>query len=108
MEIDVAMENDVTGQIGICPVCDGSKRRPVPDDMRKYVPNLYKYDPDTDTLPCRNCGGQTMSGNGVGTVPLRADGTPCTHEYDARNSGRCLTTYTCKHCISRYVIDSGD
>lgn len=91
---------------GICPVCNGSGRRDASNDKYK---NVYAgYDKETDTIPCTNCGGQTMFGKPSGKVPLRPDGTPCKHEYVGVSRGRCYTVYTCKHCNHSYDIDSGD
>lgn len=91
---------------GICPVCNGSGRTPAGDDPYK---NVYAgYDKVTDTLRCNNCGGQMMYGSPCGQVPLREDGTPCKHEYKGVTIGRCLTRYTCVHCMSSHEIDSGD
>lgn len=91
---------------GVCPVCNGSHRRPAGADPYKKV--YAGYDAESDTLPCLNCGGQTMYGKPTGQVPLRSDGSPCHHEYIGRNAGRCYTIYTCKHCNHSYDIDSGD
>ena len=104
------MENQKTLQkgYGICPVCNGSGRMAVPEYNQKYKHVYSSYDAETDTLACNNCGGQTMYGSPSGQVPLREDGTPCKHEYTSANVGRCLTQYTCKHCVSSYQIDSGD
>lgn len=93
-------------EFGICPVCNGSGRVPAGDYEYKRV--VAGYDSDTDTLSCRNCGGQTMSLKGTGQVRLRSDGTPCTHKYVSKNIGRCLTEYLCIHCGSKHQIDSGD
>lgn len=91
----------------ICPVCNGTCRVPAGND--KYKQMYSSYDNLTDTLPCRNCGGQTMYGRPTGRVSLRKDnGEPCVHEYTSQNAGRCYTVYTCKHCDHRYDIDSGD
>ena len=91
---------------GTCPVCNGTTRMPAGNDQYK---KMYRdYDEATDTLPCTNCGGQTMFGRPTGLVALREDGTPCKHEYTSRTIGRCLTEYICKHCGHRYEIDSGD
>ena len=91
---------------GICPVCNGTGRRDASNDKYK---NVYAgYDKETDTLPCTNCGGQTMFGKPTGKVNLRPDGTPCKHEYVGVSRGRCYTVYTCKHCGHSYDIDSGD
>ena len=91
---------------GICPVCNGTTRVPAGDNKYKHV--IAGYDKETDTFACTNCGGQMMYGRPTGRVPLRLDGTPCRHEYVGRNAGRCYTVYTCRHCTSRYDIDSGD
>ena len=93
---------------GICPVCNGSLRRPVPARSEQYKGILAGYDKDTDTLPCDNCGGQMMYGKPSGLVNLRINGTPCEHEYAGTKLGNCLHRYTCKHCPSHYTIDSGD
>ena len=90
----------------VCPVCNGSGRRPAGDLSYKNV--LASYDKETDTLDCNNCGGQTMYGRPTGEVNARADGTPCVHEYDSKTIGRCLTRYSCKHCSFSFDIDSGD
>lgn len=91
---------------GPCPVCSGTGRVPAGD--YKYKAIISGYDAATDTQSCRNCGGQTMYGVASGQVPLRPDGTPCKHEYEGRNAGRCYTIYTCKHCGDKYDIDSSD
>jgi hypothetical protein len=90
----------------VCPVCNGSGRKPAGDNKYKNV--IAGYDKETDTFQCTNCGGQYMFGRPTGEVNARPDGTPCTHEYSSKNVGRCLTEYTCKHCGDRYQIDSGD
>ena len=102
------MENQIELRkgYGICPVCNGSGRRPAGDDKYKHV--YAGYDAETDTLKCDNCGGQMMYGRPIGQVPFREDGTPCKHEYTSATIGRCLTRYTCKHCVSLFDIDSGD
>lgn len=92
--------------LGTCPVCNGSGRRPAGNNPYKKV--YAGYDAETDTLSCNNCGGQTMYGRSTGQVSLRPDGTPCRHEYTSRTIGRCLTEYTCRHCGHSYEIDSGD
>jgi len=89
-----------------CPVCQGTGRRPAGDYRYKAV--TWGYDPETDTLPCRNCGGQTMGGQPTGKTFIRDDGTPCVHEYTTLSLGRCYNRYTCKHCGYAYDIDSGD
>jgi hypothetical protein len=93
---------------GICPVCNGSKRKPVSAESQRYKMVTSGYDPVTDTFPCTNCGGQYMLGQPSGEVGLRNDGAPCVHEYESVTRGRCYTEYTCKHCGDRHSIDSGD
>ena len=70
----------------------------------------YGYDKATDTRECKNCG---LHGMYVpppdGKVELRKDnGQPCVHEFRGQNIGRCMTEYTCVHCESSHIIDSGD
>ena len=93
---------------GVCPVCDGTTRRPVPESQQQYKTIYAGYDAETDTLECDNCGGQYQWGRACGQVSLNHDGVPCRHEYRGQNAGRCLTTYTCIHCDDRHQIDSGD
>lgn len=91
-------------ELGTCPVCLGTGRVDAGPGEHWFA----GYDRETNTLACRNCGGQTMSVFGTGRVRLREDGTPCVHEFVGRNAGRCYTIYTCKHCGSSFDIDSGD
>ena len=93
---------------GICPVCNGTGRIPVPETSQRYKTVVAGYDSDSDTFPCQNCGGQKMFGRPTGEVKLREDGTPCKHEYESEKLGRCYTGYTCKHCGDYYDVDSGD
>ena len=93
---------------GICPVCNGTTRQPVPESDQPHKRVIAGYDSETDTLPCTNCGGQTMWGGATGRVPLRPDGTPCIHKYVGHKAGRCYTKYQCKHCGHSFDIDSGD
>jgi hypothetical protein len=93
---------------GLCPVCNGSGRRALFPTEVQYKKIMAGYDAATDTMPCNNCGGQTMFGRPLGYVPLNKDGQPCRHEYIGRNAGRCYTIYTCTKCSSHYDIDSGD
>jgi hypothetical protein len=90
----------------VCPVCNGSGRKPAGDYKYKNV--IAGYDKETDTLQCDNCGGQRMYGRPTGKTRARADGTPCVHEYTSQNLGRCYNRYTCKHCEYAYDIDSSD
>jgi hypothetical protein len=90
----------------VCPVCNGSGRVSAGDNKYKSV--IAGYDKETDTLPCRNCGGQYMFGRPTGEVRARPDGSACTHSYTSKTVGRCLTEYTCVHCGDRFQIDSGD
>lgn len=93
-----------------CPACEGSKRMPTPNHLRKYGMEYgwYGYSKDDDKVDCTNCGGQTQHSRATGLVNQRPDGTPCLHEYDVATTGRCLTRYTCRHCGFLYTIDSGD
>ena len=94
---------------GICPVCNGTKRVPY---AGQYAHVIYGYDKETGTVPCGNCGGQTMSLSPTGVVPLRPDGTPCTHIYQetgpVASRQRGWHEYTCTGCDDQYAIDSGD
>jgi len=92
---------------GICPVCNGSKRKWLGPNPPQWT-NIAGYDKDTNTLPCTNCGGQYMSFDAKGTVPLRPDGKPCTHSYKAVTVSNCYHRYTCEHCGDVHHIDSGD
>ena len=80
----------------------------MPAGDHKYKSVIAGYDSATDTLGCRNCGGQYMMGRPTGEVRVNRDGIPCTHHYDSATIGRCLTQYTCRHCGDGYTIDSGD
>jgi DNA-directed RNA polymerase subunit RPC12/RpoP len=93
-------------QMATCPVCSGTGR--VEAGVNPYKTMTAGYDRATDTLPCRNCGGQIISMRGTGQVRVRADGTACVHEYDYRLAGRCYHEYTCRHCGHQFYIDSGD
>lgn len=99
--------------MGTCPVCEGSGRRAAGEDVYRSSFSgkvlTAGYDEATDTLPCRNCGGQTMGLHGTGKVYLRKDGSPCVHEYtrgpdDGR--WRCYHHSVCKYCPQEVVIDS--
>ena len=94
-----------THEHGVCPVCNGTGRVPLPAGVSRAV---YGYNKETDTVPCRNCGGQTMSMKATGKVRLRPDGTPCEHKYVGHVAGRCYVIYTCEHCGDTYDIDSSD
>ena len=90
-------------QMGVCPVCDGTKMVPLTETEKNY--SWYK---DRTHRECQNCGAQRMFSVATGKVPLRPDGTPCTHSYKSETIGRCYTRYTCEHCGDKYEIDSGD
>lgn len=92
----------------VCPVCAGSCRVAVPESAQRYKSVMAGYDSATDTMPCRNCGGQYQWSNPTGTVEANRDGIACRHSYVGENVGRCLTKYTCQHCGDSYKIDSGD
>ena len=93
---------------GVCPVCNGTCRVPVPEQSQRYKTVVGGYDAATDTFGCSNCGGQYMFSKATGKVKLNKDGAPCKHEYTGENAGRCCTRYTCKHCNDSYIIDSSD
>jgi hypothetical protein len=117
---------------GVCPVCDGTTRRPVEEDGQRYIKYVARWDhwsvagyqpagsgPFVDgqgyeggTFPCTNCGGQYMSMRATGRVPLRADGTPCKHQYKddetRSNHRRGWHVSNCIHCGDCLMIDSGD
>lgn len=95
-------------EYGVCPVCNGSGRVPVPASQQRYKHVIAGYDKDTDTFDCTNCGGQYMFGSPRGQVRLNREGAPCTHSYSGQTIGRCLTEYTCSECGDSYQIDSGD
>ena len=88
-----------------CPCCAGTGRVSAANNTYKKV--MAGYDAAADTLPCRNCGGQYMSGAPTGKTLQREDGTACVHEYTGQNLGRCYNGYTCQHCGDYYTIDSG-
>lgn len=92
---------------GTCPVCNGTHRVAYTGEPR-WAGVTAGYDLGTNTVPCRNCGGQYMFGRPTGIVSMDYSGQPCRHEYTSEKAGRCLTEYTCKHCGDRYQIDSGD
>jgi hypothetical protein len=92
-----------------CPKCNGSTRRPMSENARKYADIIAGYRATDDTLPCDNCGGQTMSLTATGTTRVDpATGLGCLHNYQGRKAGNCYYVYTCVKCASHYDIDSGD
>jgi hypothetical protein len=95
---------------GICPVCNGTKKRPCdPNKDPKHYRVYSGYDAETHTLPCNNCG-YGMFSTPSGMVNLRPDSTPCEHNFvHHQNLGRCYNSYKCTHdCGSSFTIDSGD
>jgi len=100
--MDIDMQD--TQELGICPKCHGTRKIPLSD-----VEKTYSWNKGFTTKECDNCGAQRMYGRPSGKVNLRFDNKePCLHEYSGRNSGRCRTVYSCKHCGDSYEIDSGD
>lgn len=93
---------------GTCPVCSGSGRAPTLGFQAYVFAAGGRPDSEATTSPCRNCGGQTMSGHATGQVPLRPDGTPCEHSYREQLAGRSYYKYDCAHCGHHYSIDCGD
>jgi len=100
------MQQGIAQGYGVCPVCDGTCRTEVPASQ-PYKKVMMGYDPETNTIPCDNCGAQRQWGRATGQVKLNKEGVPCTHKYSRRNIGRCLNLYTCEHCGDSYQIDSG-
>ena len=97
----------MTSPMKTCPVCNGTTRCPA--GAARYTHVTAGYDPASNTLACRNCGGQTMSGTATGLVPPDPEtGLGCRHEYVHKLAGNCYHQYTCKRCGHRYFIDSGD
>ena len=97
-------------EMGRCPVCRGLGRMTSPPHL-KNANGWYGYDPETNTVPCKNCGGQYMMGTPSGRVPLNKAGEPCTHEYESNSPfgrNRGITDYICKHCGDKYTWDSTD
>ncbi len=67
------------------------------------------YRASDDTLPCDNCGGQTMAVSGTGTTRVDpATGLGCLHTVRSEKRGNCYHVYTCTKCEWSYDIDSGD
>lgn len=91
--------------LATCPKCEGSARMPANERNRM----CYGYDKATDTLPCNNCGGQTMSLKATGQTTVDpATGLGCLHEVQGRQAGNCYWVYTCSKCKFNYAIDSSD
>lgn len=40
---------------GICPLCNGTNRVPVPESMQRWKHVIAGYDKETDTFSCTNC-----------------------------------------------------
>jgi RNA polymerase subunit RPABC4/transcription elongation factor Spt4 len=105
-------------QRGVCPACNGTKkylqRFQVENGYVYYEGQSKRFDETRDlkiheeTRVCYNCGAQKQYGEATGMVLLREDGTPCLHDYESTNIGRCYTGYSCKHCGDYYTIDSSD
>ena len=92
-----------------CPVCGGTGRQKVEEPFAVNTRHYNNtWDVKTDTIACRNCGGQTMGGRPTGQSRLRPNGAPCRHEFAGRLAGNCYYVYTCTHCGYSYDIDSGD
>lgn len=100
-----------TGRAGVgmavCPKCNGTTRRPCPENLLKY--RMATFDAADKTLACDNCGGQTMSLSATGRTRIDpATGLGCLHTYVSRTTSRCYHEHTCTKCGDRYDIDSGD
>jgi hypothetical protein len=91
----------------VCPACNGSTRRPCPDNLRQY--RIATYRESDNTLACNNCGGQTMNLSAKGVTRIDpATGLGCLHTYVGQQAGNCYRVYTCSKCGDRYDIDSSD
>ena len=98
---------------GVCPVCNGTKREPVQEDLRgqNWLKTNKSYDETTHTRNCYNCSpkGMFVNGEPKGIVPLDRDGNPCKHRFEETQLGRCWYSYKCANgCGESYQIDSGD
>ena len=102
---------------GVCPACNGTKKILLRCQVEKgfvYYEGSEYFDETrdlkihTEERNCNNCGAQYYYGTATGMVKLREDGTPCRHEYESKNLGRCYNSYTCKHCGDYHTIDSSD
>jgi hypothetical protein len=109
LDIARAGAGRLTPSTGICPVCNGSKRTPLPEHSRQWAHVIAGYDKATDSLPCDNCTPSQLS-EPTGVVPLRADGHPCAHEFrevsTAHQSMHGEHHYVCGACSTRKYIDS--
>jgi hypothetical protein len=111
MRVDIiSLPLTIPAGMAVCPKCDGSTRRPVPEASKPYRHSLATYCAEDDTLACNNCGGQSMSLTARGFTSINpATGLGCLHQFRGENAGRCYTVYTCTlGCGARYDIDSSD
>lgn len=97
---------------GECPMCKGTGRMIVDPAKQPLAPGQYygyrDFNPADQSYTCNNCVGYGYT-IAPGRVPLRPDGTPCTHEFTRTNLGRCYNRYTCKHkCGTTFTVDSSD
>jgi hypothetical protein len=88
---------------GTCPKCHGTKRISYAG-VQKHTSYIKGYNAADNSVVCDNCGGQTTEGKASGLVFLNKNKEPCLHDYTEKVYYR----YTCKHCGSRYEIDSGE
>lgn len=86
-----------------CPMCKGTLQVP---GRRASDPSKRGYDATSQTVPCPNCGGQTMTGVPTGKVPADSDGNGCKHIYKGVTRATS-TVYTCIRCNDTYLIDNG-
>lgn len=100
-------------EVGICPVCKGTKRMSVRGIPHATTMPGYQG-PGTsepETADCTNCGAQYMFGRPTGLVKHNRDNIPCTHSYDQLHIGtnpKCIHLYQCRHCGDFMELDSGD
>lgn len=84
----------------------------IPAEFGDNPASMDGFDPSTRTLPCHNCGNPYLGTAPTGTVPLRPDGTPCTHEYRAVYSDHqgesSMYLYECLWCPVSYRLDYVD
>lgn len=100
--------NNIPLNHGICPVCNSSLRQDAGEGV--YRAWAAGYRAADNTIPCQNCGGQEMFGEPRGYVRLRADGTPCTHNYSVVQHARYSHVHSlvCSDCGATHELDSGD
>jgi hypothetical protein len=92
--------------VSTCPSCEGTARTQITEQQFSYRTVLYGYDEETNTIPCKNCGGQYQTARPSGKVRLNKGGSPCLHSYTSTVVSNCYRRYVCVHCDDTYYIDS--